>query len=51
MNILCTICARAGSKRLNAKNFLKIKKKYLISYTVESAKKAKIFKDIVISTN
>lgn len=51
MNILCTICARAGSKGLKDKNFLKIKKKYLISYTLEVAKKAKIFKDIVVSTD
>ena len=37
MKILCTICARAGSEGLKNKNFLKIKNKYLMNYTLETA--------------
>ncbi len=51
MKILCTVCIRAGSKGLRDKNFLKIKNKYLFSYTLDVAKKSKIFNDIIISTD
>ena len=50
-NILCTICARAGSKGLKRKNLLKINRKSLIFYTVDQAKKSGIFTNIVVSTD
>lgn len=51
MKILCTVCVRAGSKGLRDKNFLKINNKYLLSYTLEAAKKSKIFDQIIVSTD
>ena len=51
MNILCTICARKGSKGLKNKNFLKIYNKKLIFYSIDQAKKIKSIDDIVISTD
>ena len=51
MKILCTICARSNSKGLKNKNFLKIRGKSLIEYTIEQAINSKIFKDIVVSVN
>ena len=51
MNILCTVCVRAGSKGLRDKNFLKIKNRYLLSYTLDVAQKSKLFKSIVVSTD
>ena len=51
MNILCTICVRAGSKGLRGKNFLKIGKKNLITYTLEKAKKSNLFDQITVSTD
>lgn len=50
-NIVALIPARKNSTRLFNKNFLKIKKKSLINYTIDSAKKSKIFKYICISTD
>ena len=50
MNI-AVICARKNSKRVKNKNFLLIKKKPLIDYTVETALKNKIFDKIIINTN
>tara|TARA_Y100000816_G_C26065472_1_gene559899 strand:+ start:581 stop:1288 length:708 start_codon:yes stop_codon:yes gene_type:complete len=49
--IVCIIPARAGSKRLKEKNFLKLKNKMLIEYTIQAAIDSKIFKYIVISTD
>jgi CMP-N,N'-diacetyllegionaminic acid synthase len=51
MNILCTICARKGSKGLKNKNLLKIYNKKLIFYSIDQAKKVKNIDDIVISTD
>ena len=51
MNILCTICARKGSKGLKNKNFLKIYNKKLIFYSIDQAKKINSIDDIVISTD
>jgi|TARA_B100000767_G_scaffold264484_1_gene279427 CMP-N,N'-diacetyllegionaminic acid synthase len=51
MKILCTVCVRAGSKGLRDKNFLKINNKYLLSYTLDVAKKSKIFDKIIVSTD
>ena len=50
-NILCTICARKGSKGLKNKNILKLLGKPLILHTIAQAKKIKPISKIVISTN
>jgi CMP-N,N'-diacetyllegionaminic acid synthase len=49
--ILCTICARGGSKGVKNKNIKKINGKPLISYTIEQAKESNLFEHIVISTD
>jgi len=49
--ILCTICARGGSKGVKNKNIKSINGKPLISYTIEQAKKSGLFEHIVISTD
>ena len=49
--ILCTICARSGSKGLKNKNFKKMNKKPLIEYTLNQALKCNWFEDIIISTD
>ncbi len=51
MKVLCTICARKGSKGLKNKNFLKINNKLLIEYTIEVAIKSKIFDEISVSSD
>ena len=51
MNVLCTICARKNSKGVKNKNLKKINNKPLISYTIELAKKTKIFNEIVVSSD
>ena len=51
MKILCTICARGGSKGLTNKALRKIKKKPLIYYTVNQALKSKIFNKVIVSTD
>lgn len=51
MNILCTICARGGSKGLKNKSLRKIKGKPLIFYTLKVAKKSNIFDEIAVSTD
>ena len=49
--ILCTICARGGSKGVKNKNIKLINGKPLIAYTIEQAKKSGLFEHIVISTD
>ena len=49
MNILCTICARKGSKGLKNKNLLKINT--FNFYSIDQAKKVKEITDIIISTD
>lgn len=51
MNVLCTICARGGSKGLKNKNILKINGIELIGYSILQAQNSKLFKHIVISTD
>jgi len=51
MKILCTICAREGSKGLKNKNIKKINGKHLIYYTINQAIKSKIFDEIVVSSD
>ena len=49
--IICTICARGGSKRLKNKNLLLIKKLPLIAHTIQQAKKTKIFDVVSVSSD
>ncbi|MCI6033937.1 acylneuraminate cytidylyltransferase family protein [Fusobacterium varium] len=49
--ILAIIPARSGSKGLKDKNIKMMNGKPLIAYTIEVAKKSKIFEDIIISTD
>jgi CMP-N-acetylneuraminic acid synthetase len=49
--ILCTICARKGSKGLKNKNLLKLLGKPLIYHTLDQAKKIRSFTKIVVSSN
>ena len=49
--VLCTICARGGSKGVKNKNIKHIHGKPLIAYTIEQAKKSGLFEHIVISTD
>lgn len=50
-NILCTICARGGSKGVKNKNIKEINGKPLIAYTIEQALASGIFEHVVISTD
>lgn len=49
--VLCTICARGGSKGVKNKNIKFIHGKPLIAYTIEQAKQSGLFEHIVISTD
>lgn len=49
--VLCTICARGGSKGVKNKNIKPILGRPLISYTIEQAKASGLFEHIVISTD
>ena len=51
MNVLCTICMRSGSKGVINKNLRKLNGKPLMAYTIEQAKKSKLFEHIVVSTD
>lgn len=51
MRVLCTICARGGSKGLKNKNIKLLNNKPLIFYTIDHAKKSKLFDKIVVSTD
>lgn len=50
-NILCTICARGGSKGLKNKNIRNLNGKPLIAHSIEQAKESKLFNHIVVSTD
>ena len=49
--LLCTICARGGSKGVKNKNIRLLNGKPLIAYTIKQALKSKLFEHIVISTD
>lgn len=49
--VLCTICARGGSKGVKNKNIKLLNGKPLIAYTIEQAKQSGLFEHIVISTD
>lgn len=50
-SVLCTICARGGSKGVKNKNIKELHGKPLIAYTIEQAKASGLFEHIVISTD
>jgi len=51
LKVLCTICARGGSKGVKNKNIKSLHGKPLISYTIQQAKACGLFEHIVISTD
>ena len=51
MKLLCTICARGGSKGVPAKNKRIIAGKPLIAHSIEQAKKSGLFHAVVVSTD
>jgi CMP-N,N'-diacetyllegionaminic acid synthase len=50
-NTICIIPARAGSKRIKNKNLLKINGKSLVEICIHQAKKSKVFKDIILTSD
>ena len=50
-NVLCTICARGGSKGIKNKNIRPLNGKPMIVHSIEQAKKSKLFQHIVVSTD
>jgi CMP-N,N'-diacetyllegionaminic acid synthase len=50
-NVLCTICARGGSKGVKNKNIKLLNNKPLIAYTIEQAIQSGLFEHIIISTD
>ena len=50
-SVLCTICARGGSKGVKNKNIKELNGKPLIVYTIEQAKASQLFEHIVVSTD
>lgn len=51
MKFICLIPARANSKRLKNKNFLKFKQKRLIEWTIIFSQKINFFEKILLSTD
>ena len=51
MLVLCTICARGGSKGLPNKALKLINDKPLIAYTIEQALNSKVFDHVLVSTD
>ena len=50
-NVLCTICARGGSKGVKGKNVRELCGKPLMAHTIEQAIASNLFEHIVISTD
>jgi len=51
MKVLCTICARKGSKGVPNKNVKEILGKPLIAFSIEQASESNLFDKIVVSTD
>lgn len=49
--LICIIPARSGSKRIKNKNIVNFNGKPLISYSIQTAKKSKLFERIIVSTD
>jgi pseudaminic acid cytidylyltransferase len=50
-NAICIIPARGGSKRIKNKNIIDFNGKPLITYSINLAKKSKLFERIIVSTD
>ena len=50
-NCIAIITARGGSKRIKNKNILNFFGKPMIAYSIEAAKKTKLFDQIYVSTD
>jgi len=50
-DVLCTICARGGSKGIKNKNIRLLDDKPLIAYTIEQALESNLFDHVVVSTD
>jgi CMP-N,N'-diacetyllegionaminic acid synthase len=50
-DVLCTICARGGSKGVKNKNVRLLNGKPLIAYTIEQALESNLFDHVVVSTD
>jgi len=50
-NILAVILARSGSRAIKNKNIKKLNHHPLIAYTIKSALKSKLFKNVIVSTD
>ena len=50
-NIIALIPARGGSKGIKNKNIIRIKKKPLIYYSIDIAKKIKLVNEVYVSTD
>ena len=48
---ICIIAARNGSKRIKNKNIINFFGKPLISYSIQTALKSKLFEKVVVSTD
>ena len=51
MNNICVIPARCGSKRIKNKNLKFFFKKPLIYWSIKTALKSKLFKEVIVSTD
>ena len=51
MRVLCTICARKGSKGLPNKNIKEIHGKPLLAFSIQQALESNLFDKIVVSTD
>ena len=51
MTLLCTVCARGGSKGVPGKNLREILGKPLIAYTIEQAQQSGLFSVIAVSSD
>lgn len=49
--VICTVCARGGSRGVKNKNIRPINGKPLIAYTIEVAKASGLFEHVVLSTD
>ncbi len=51
MNVICTICARKGSKGIKNKALRKINNIPLIAYTIKQALSSRLFSKVIVSTD
>ena len=51
MNVICTICARKGSKGIKNKALRKINNIPLIAYSIKQALGSRLFRKVIVSTD